>query len=75
METLDLHLIDGIINLSDNNSLNSLPQFTILVRPIEDPDIMGQMEDAWYNFVDSGQAWALLIGVVIGYSFKGLTSY
>ena len=72
METLDLHLIDGTINLSYNNSFSKI---TILAQTIEDPDIMGQMQDAWYSFVDSGQVWALLIGVFIGYSFKGLTSY
>ena len=72
METLDLHLIDGTINLSFSNSLQEI---TILAQTIEDPDIIGQMEDAWHNFIDSGQVWALLIGVFIGYSFKGLTSY
>ncbi len=72
METLDLHLIDGTINFTYNNSLSKI---TILAQTIEDPDIMGQMQDAWYNFVDSGQVWALLIGLLIGYSFKGLTSY
>ena len=72
METLDLHLIDGTINLSFSNSLRGI---TILAQSIEDPDIIEQMEDAWYHFIDSGQVWALLIGVFIGYSFKALTSY
>jgi hypothetical protein len=27
------------------------------------------------NFVKSGQAWALLIGVILGYVLRGLTSY
>ncbi len=72
METLDLHLIDGTINLTYNNYIHEI---TILAQTIEDPDVIGQMEDAWYHFVDSGQVWALLIGLLIGYSFKGLTSY
>lgn len=72
METLNLHLINGTINLDYNSSLSEI---TILAQTIEDPDIIGQMEDAWYNFIDSGQVWALLIGLFIGYSFKGLTSY
>ncbi|ELS01054.1 hypothetical protein Xen7305DRAFT_00007550 [Xenococcus sp. PCC 7305] len=72
METFDLHLIDGTINLTfDNSSSNT----TILAQTFEDADIIGQMTDAWYNFIDSGQVWALLIGLFIGYSFKGLTSY
>ena len=46
---------------------------TILAQAIEDPDILGQMQDAWYNFIDTGQCWALLIGVFFGYTFKGFT--
>ena len=72
METLDLHLINGTINFDYNSSLSEI---TILAQTIEDPDIIGQMEDAWYNFIDSGQVWALLIGLFIGYSVKGLISY
>ena len=72
METLDLHLIDGTINLSFSNSLQ---ETTIFAQTIEDADILGNMEDAWYNFIDSGQVWALLVGLFIGYSFKALTSY
>lgn len=72
METLDLHLIDGTINLTFDLSNSNT---TILAQTIEDVDVIAQMEDAWYNFIDSGQVWALLIGLFIGYSFKGLTSY
>lgn len=72
METLDLHLIDGTINLTFDPSNSNT---TILAQTIEDVDVIAQMEDAWYNFIDSGQVWALLIGLFIGYSFKGLTSY
>ena len=52
-----------------------LPLATILAQVIEDPDIIGQMQDAWNNFIETGQVWALLIGVFFGYLFKGLTSY
>ena len=50
-----------------------LPVSSLLAQQIEDPDILGQIEDAWYNFIDSGQVWALLIGVFFGYTFKGFT--
>ena len=50
-----------------------LPGSSLLAQQIEDPDILGQMEDAWYNFIDSGQVWALLIGTFFGYTFKGFT--
>ena len=48
---------------------------TILAQTVEDPDVLGQMQDAWNNFIETGQVWALLIGVFFGYLFKSLTSY
>lgn len=45
----------------------------LLGQMIEDPDVLGQMQDAWYNFIDSGQVWAMLIGAFFGYTFKGFT--
>ncbi|MEM8828810.1 MAG: hypothetical protein AAGE96_05565 [Cyanobacteria bacterium P01_G01_bin.19] len=50
-----------------------LPVSSLLAQQIEDPDILGQIQDAWYNFIDSGQVWALLIGTFFGYTFKGFT--
>ena len=50
-----------------------LPVSDLLAQAIEDPDILGQIQDAWYNFIDSGQVWALLIGTFFGYTFKGFT--
>lgn len=48
---------------------------TMLAQNINDPDVLGQMQQAWNNFVITGQVWALLIGIVIGYILKNLTSY
>lgn len=50
-----------------------LPVSNLLAKSITDPDILGQIQDAWYNFIDSGQVWALLIGTFFGYTFKGFT--
>jgi hypothetical protein len=50
---------------------NHLPMTSILAQAIEDPDILGQIQDAWLNFIKSGQCWALLIGMFLGYTFKG----
>ena len=63
-------LLQVIINIHHNYLL---PSPTIVAQMIEDPDIIGQMQDAWYNFIDSGQVWALLIGTFFGYIFKGFT--
>lgn len=59
------------------NQLSSqLPiAWLVLAQYFEDPDILGQMQDAWNYFVSSGQVWALLIGFFLGYAFRNLTSY
>jgi hypothetical protein len=48
---------------------------TVLAQNVTDPDIIGQIQKAWNNFVQTGQIWALLIGLVIGYILRNLTSY
>ncbi|MGF1540304.1 MAG: hypothetical protein ACFCU5_07605 [Pleurocapsa sp.] len=48
-----------------------VPIAPLVAQMIEDPDILGQIQDAWFNFIESGQAWALLIGMFLGYTFKG----
>lgn len=50
-----------------------LPVSSLLAQAIKDPDLIGQLQDAWYWFIDSGQVWALLIGTFFGYTFKGFT--
>ena len=48
---------------------------TALAQTITDPNVMGQMQKAWSHFIQTGQVWALLIGLVIGYMIRNLTSY
>lgn len=75
IENLDLSLIvlrDGSTALEALSQ--SATQATILAQQF-DQDILGDMGSAWGRFVDSGQLWAMLIGFVIGYIFKSLTSY
>ena len=40
-----------------------------------DQDILGDMANVWSNFVDSGQLWALLFGIVVGYMIRNLTAF
>ena len=77
MEIISLSILDSQhLQISLDFSHHSLsPLVTTLAQVIEDPDIIGQMQDAWNNFIETGQVWALLIGVFFGYLFKGLTSY
>lgn len=48
---------------------------TVLAQTITDPDLMGQIQKSWNHFIQTGQVWALLIGLVIGYIIRNLTSY
>ncbi|MEA5569684.1 hypothetical protein [Calothrix sp. UHCC 0171] len=49
--------------------------FTIFAQTINDPNVLGQIQKSFSHFVQTGQAWALLIGLVIGYMIRNLTSY
>ncbi|MBD2664141.1 hypothetical protein B6N60_03767 [Richelia sinica FACHB-800] len=67
------YLSDSLFPLWDN--LHTHITFLADYTNIQDPDLLGQMQSAWNNFVKTGQVWALLIGMFIGYMFKTLTSY
>lgn len=53
------------------------------VAVVTTPVIAQQFEDNFFdrsgeilgNFVESGQVWALLIGVALGYLLRGITTY
>lgn len=58
------------------NAQNRIPvNWTVLAQNVTDPDLLGNLQKAWNNFVETGQIWALLIGLVIGYLIRNLTSY
>lgn len=48
---------------------------TLVAQTITDPDLMGQMQKVFHNFIATGQVWALLVGFVVGYMLRGMTSY
>jgi uncharacterized membrane-anchored protein YhcB (DUF1043 family) len=39
------------------------------------PDVVGSVQKFWNNLVKTGQLWALLIGIVVGYIICRATSY
>lgn len=43
------------------------------MQAVREVDVLGQMQQGWNNFVESGQVWALVIGVVVGYMFRFFT--
>lgn len=52
-----------------------LPWHSTLAQNIKDPDLLGQWQKAFDHFVQSGQVWALLIGIFIGFLLKSMTSF
>ena len=70
IHTFQLHFLEAITSLDYVHLSHH-----VLAQTFDDVDILADIEDAWYNFVDTGQCWALVIGVVVGYGFKGLTNY
>lgn len=58
------------------NAQTKIPvNWSVLAQTVNDPDLLGNLQKAWNNFVETGQIWALLIGLVIGYLIRNLTSY
>jgi hypothetical protein len=53
------------------------PKYAIAVLATidKDVDVIAQMEEAFQNFIETGQVWALLIGLVLGYIFRSFTAY
>lgn len=46
----------------------------LLAQAVGDPDVLGQIQSGFQNFIESGQVWAMVIGIVIGYGIRSLTS-
>lgn len=46
-----------------------------LAQQIKETDLAGDVGKAWNNFVKTGQIWAFIIGLILGYVFRSFTSY
>ncbi|MDX2231904.1 MAG: hypothetical protein NW220_19880 [Leptolyngbyaceae cyanobacterium bins.349] len=53
----------------------SLLDQMVLATQITQTDLVGDVQRAFDNFVKTGQAWAFLIGLVLGYMLKAFTSF
>lgn len=77
--------IESIITFIDSFShgydpvsqlLLKLPiNWTIVAQTLKQTDLVGDVQKAFDHFVATGQIWALLTGLIIGYLFRSLTSY
>jgi hypothetical protein len=76
---MDIELLQGIIHMFQQApfSIENLIHFTSQSTQIavSSPDILADIQQAWNHFVQTGQLWALIIGVVVGYIFRSVTSF
>ncbi len=49
--------------------------WTIVAQTLKQTDLGGDVQRVFGHFVATGQIWALLTGLIIGYLFRSLTSY
>jgi len=68
LSSLDLNLDFGTdwIELAQQAAPQKNTQFN--------QNVVGDMGKGWNNFVKSGQVWALIIGVTLGYLFRSVTA-
>ena len=45
----------------------------VLAEQFQNVDLMGNMQTGWTDFLQSGKAGTLAIGLVIGYMIRGIT--
>ena len=71
--------MQGLLNaLQGNHDLASMHwqihSSAILIAQFKDA-LSSNFSGAWDNFIQSGQVWALLIGMAVGYLFRSFTAY
>ncbi len=70
--------INSLSQVYDSASqlLLKLPiNWTIVAQTVKQTDLVGDVQKAFDHFVATGQIWALLTGLIVGYLFRSLTSY
>ena len=65
--------MDGMVNHSVFGQ-PSAPVVVFAATKLHKEDVLGDVSKGVQHFYDSGQMWALLIGVVLGYLVKSITS-
>lgn len=83
MLDLTLDIFNSLSNIVDFSAidLSSISYFDLdwqnLAQTSQqfNQDVTKDLAGGWNNFVRSGQIWALLIGLTLGYLFKSITSF
>lgn len=58
-----------------SHALNEAAQNSMFLAQHTDADLVAEFQKSFKHFVDSGQVWAMLIGVIIGYVFRSFSTY
>lgn len=48
---------------------------SLVLAQVFDQDVVGDLGNAINTFVESGQIWALIIGFILGYMLRSVTTY
>lgn len=46
----------------------------VLAQQVSETSVFTDVQKFWNNFVQTGQIWAMLVGIVIGYAIRNITA-
>ncbi|MBP0029361.1 hypothetical protein PN466_17070 [Roseofilum reptotaenium CS-1145] len=49
--------------------------FSVVLAQQTDADLMANVKTAFANFIESGQVWAFILGIILGYIIRQITTY
>ena len=58
-----------------SHTLNEVAQNSMFLAQHTDADLVAEFQKSFKQFVESGQVWAMLIGLIIGYFFRAMTTF
>lgn len=70
-----LHPFSYALSHALSHTLGHVAQDGMILAQSTDADLVAEFQKSFKHFVDSGQVWAMLIGVIIGYVFRAFTTY
>ncbi|MFK8185371.1 MAG: hypothetical protein AB8B99_18505 [Phormidesmis sp.] len=75
MDTLEFYGTDVYAVHFGASATASQSIVTPVIGQYFDQDVIGSTGTILNNFYSSGQLWAMLIGIVLGYGFRSFSSY
>ena len=67
-------MLPTLLSLSiDFDRLDLTTYGLVLAQQFQNVDILGNIQNGWNDFLQSGKAGTLTIGLVLGYVVRGLT--